>query len=44
MAATEEALEDAAWKPTSFEQRETTVDLTDFDSRDKKLMETRVCA
>ena len=25
MAATEEALEDAGWKPTAFEQREMTV-------------------
>lgn len=25
MAATEEALEDAGWKPTKFEQREATV-------------------
>lgn len=25
MAATEEALEDAGWKPTDFEQREATV-------------------
>lgn len=25
MAATEEALEDAGWKPTVFEQREATV-------------------
>jgi 3-oxoacyl-[acyl-carrier-protein] synthase II len=25
MAATEEALEDAGWKPTNFEQREATV-------------------
>jgi 3-oxoacyl-(acyl-carrier-protein) synthase len=30
MAATEEALEDAAWKPTSHEQREATVGFSDY--------------
>lgn len=27
LAASEEALEDAGWKPTSFEHRESTVDV-----------------
>ena len=37
MAATEEALEDAGWKPTSIEQREATV-LQIIDIEDSRIM------